>query len=128
MESSICRLDCEIDPRQSRVVRLWSFDLSWRLLVLSRVQPAHTKDSLVSGLARFSSLQAVPSGTEVLQLGASLDCEIHPRQGRVTRHWSFGLWWRLLVLSRVQPARTGGGEHKFNGEFCRNLLTKRYGK
>ena len=36
---------------------------------LSRVQPDHTKDSLVSGLARFSSLQIVPSGTEVLQRG-----------------------------------------------------------
>ena len=36
---------------------------------LSRVQPAHTIDSLVSGLAWFSNLQVDPSGTEVLQRG-----------------------------------------------------------
>lgn len=74
---------------------------------MSRVQPAHTKDSLVSCLAKLSSLQVGPSGTEVLQLGASLGCEIHTRQGRVVQGWSFDLSWRLLVLSRVQPARTG---------------------
>jgi len=43
---------------------------------LSRVQPAHTKDSLVSGLARLSSFQVVPSGTEVLQI---LDCSLSVR-------------------------------------------------
>ena len=42
----------DLVAERSPLVRLWGFDLSWRLLVLSRVQPAHTKDSLVGGLAR----------------------------------------------------------------------------
>ena len=95
------------------------------------MQPAHTKDSLVSRLARLSSLQVDPSGTEVLQRG-EFDLSLGLRGLSPTESGRTALVLRFVVevVGLVAGATRSylDGEHKFNGEFCRNLLTKRYGK